>query len=327
MWPLVAALAVTPVSLCLAQSDRPPTSPVTIEPLVAASRDSDGDSMLRLGLALDVPAGAGGRIGVMATRGEVADGIDRVRTTELLARGSFKPGPRTNLDASIGGNSLDLSGTAASLTVIPTGSLRLRWRSAGRLKTDLRARRNVVDGSPTLVASRVVREEIGGTLDLPLAGPLGLRGVGRVAGIASRFDRNTRTQAAGMMVLALSPAVEVSGQIQRLSYAHATTAGYFAPRVIQAAKIGTYTEFEGDRVSLALDASAGAERLAEQGAPELTAWRRALGLWSMISYAVGGGASIRLELEAYDAPSAAIAATGAGWRYGFASMSLRWKLG
>jgi hypothetical protein len=143
----------------------------------------------------------------------------------------------------------------------------------------------------------------------------------------SRFDRNTRAHIAGMMVFKLSPEIEISGQWHRLTYAHATTAGYFAPSVIYSTQIGSYAEVEGDRLSLALDASVGAERLAEQGATALTAWRRAFGLWSMISCALGGGASVRLELEAYDAPSAAIAATSAGWRYGFASMSLRWKLG
>ncbi|MBI4501365.1 MAG: hypothetical protein HY700_09410 [Gemmatimonadetes bacterium] len=316
------ALAGSGVGSTRAQSP----AAVTIEPVIGGSRDSDGDALFRFGVGVDGPASARSRLGVVATRGQVADGIDRVRLMELLARGSWQLPGRTTINAGLGGSALDLSGTAATERVIPTGYLRVRARGASGTSLDARAQRVVVDGSPTLVAARVVREEVGTIFELPVAGALHARALGRLTGISSRFDRNTRAQVAGMVVFKATPEVEISGQLHRITYAHSSTAGYFAPRLIEIAQLGSYTELERNRTSFALDVSLGAQRLAPQGGIPGT-WRRAYGIWSLVSYAMSRRTALRLELEAYDAPAAGIVTSGSGWRYGSASVSLRWKVG
>jgi hypothetical protein len=316
---LIAALALS-TGTAAAQAPR-----ASVEPSFAASRDSDGNQGMRLGLGFEAPAFAGSTFGVDAGRWQVEDGIDRIRSYSLGARGLFRSGRAVRIEGALGGTLVDLSGTAPSEQVI-TGRVRVRLSRPSGLAVDLRARRAPVEGSPDLMANLVVRNELGGTLDLPFAGPIKFRGFGRIAAIEDRLDRNVRTAAGGMLVLAVAPAVEVSGQFHTIGYDHFSTAGYFAPRLVQMAQLGSYGELEtaSGSVTLAFDVAAGVQRLAAQGVP-LGSWRRAASLWSQLGFRITSGTQLRLELELYDSPAAAVAAT-AGWKYGAAGVSLRQSL-
>jgi len=101
--------------------------------------------------------------------------------------------------------------------------------SDGGPAVDLRARRNVIDASPLLVTNRVVRTEIGAIIEVPVASGLKLRGIGRTAALSSAFDVNHRTTFAGVAALAVTPSLEVSGQVHEIRYSRPSSAGYFAP--------------------------------------------------------------------------------------------------
>ena len=265
--------------------------PATLEPIVGASRDSDGNLGLRFGLAVEGAAGPRVRLGVEGSRSQVEDGIDRVRSYQLAGRLTLRSAvPDLRFEAALGGTVLDPSGVVPTETLIPTGRLRLRWRRApGGAGFDLRARRGLLDASPDLMANRVIRSELGGTLDLPVAGRIKLRGTGRVTDLADRLDRNLRTAAGGMLVLAVAPAVEITGQVHRIAYDHFSTAGYFAPRLVQVAQIGSYGELEKWPVTFSYDVAAGAQRLANRGVP-LGPWGRALSFWSQLGWVVSSAA-------------------------------------
>jgi hypothetical protein len=312
----VALALVLPLRAAIAQDGR-----AAIEPGVSATRDSDGNLGLRLNFLFDVPAGPGTTLGLEGTRWQVEDGIDRIRSYGLAGRLSFHSGNVVRGEAAVGGTIVDPSGLLARETVLPTGRFRIRAAAPSGLALEVRARRGVLDASPDLMANLVVRNEAGVTVDIPLAGMLKLRGTGRVTGLEDRLDRNLRTAAAGMVVLAVTPAVELSGQFHSIAYDHFSTAGYFAPRLVQIAQLGSYGELEAGVVSLAYDVGAGVQRLAAGPFP-LGPWRGAASLWSQLGFRVATGTRLRVELEFYDSPAAALAA-GPGWKYVAAGVSLR----
>jgi len=188
---------------------------------------------------------------------------------------------------------------------------------------DLRARRNVIDASPLLVTNRVVRTEIGAIVELPLGTRLKLRGIGRTATLSSSFDVNHRTTFAGVAAVAVTPSLEVSGQMHEIRYSRTSSAGYFAPRLIQIAQAGSYIELETARsIVLAFDVGVGVQRVAQQGAT-VGPWRRALRLYSLIAVPLAPGRELRFELDGDDSGVATESATTAQWRYVSMQLSLR----
>jgi len=191
---------------------------------------------------------------------------------------------------------------------------------------DLRAGRNVIDASPLLVMNRVVRTEIGAIVELPVASRLKLRGIGRTAALSSSFDMNHRTTFAGVAAVAVTPSLEVSGQIHEIRYSRPSSAGYFAPRLIQIAQAGSYIELETARsLVLAFDLGVGVQRVAQQGAA-VGPWRRALRLYSLVAVPLAPGRELRFELEGDDSGVATESATTAQWRYISMQLSLRFAL-
>jgi len=198
---------------------------------------------------------------------------------------------------------------------------------------DVRARRNVIDASPLLVTNRVVRTEIGAIVELPVASRLKLRGIGRTAALSSSFDLNHRTTLAGVVAVAVTPSVELSGQMHEIRYSRPSSAGYFAPRLIQMAQVGSYIELETARsVVLAFDLGVGVQRVAQQGAA-VGPWRRALRLYSLVAVPLAPGRELRFELDSDDsgvatesATTARESATTAQWRYVAMQLSLRLAL-
>jgi hypothetical protein len=77
---------------------------------------------------------------------------------------------------------------------------------------------------------------------------------------------------------------------------------------------------------VALDVGLGVQRVAPHGEP-IGSWRSAFRLWALTNVQLHPGRTLALEVEAYDAPLAtATAVTSASWRWGSASLSLRWSL-
>ncbi|HMH82612.1 MAG TPA: tetratricopeptide repeat protein [Gemmatimonadales bacterium] len=294
-----------------------------IKPLVGGSRDSDGNATLRLGGVAELAASGPTRLGVAASRTQVRNGVTTIGLEELTLRASARPWSALQIDAEGGATRVDaLRGAGATMT--PTGQLRARWRDPlGGPAVDLRARRNAIDASPLLVTNRVVRTEIGAIVELPVARGLKLRGIGRTAALTSSFDVNHRTTLAGVVAVAVTPSVEVSAQMHEIRHSRPSSAGYFAPRLIQIAQAGSYIELETARsIVFAFDLGIGAQRAAQQGAA-VGPWRRALRLYSLIAVPLAPGRELRFELDGDDSGVAMESATTAQWRYVSMQLSLR----
>ncbi len=294
----------------------------TISGQVTGSRDSDGNVTFRVGSTVELASSGTTRFGLTASHARVTDGLSAEGLDEVALRGGWRPRKGASVDASAG-----LVRTAGSLAL--SGQVRARWRppSGGNgLALDVRVRRGILDGTPQLVANRVARSEFGGVLNVPLAGVLRIRGIGRAAVLRDSLESNWRTMLGGAVVLAVLPGGEVSGQYSELRHAHASTAGYFAPRLVQVIQAGAYLEVETARaLTLALDVGAGVGRVAAQGAP-LGTWRPALRGYAMLGLPLAGRTQLWLEVEAEDSPGAGEVATSPSWRYLSTALSLRCPL-
>jgi Flp pilus assembly protein TadD len=297
-----------------------------ITPLVSGTRDSDGNTTFRIGAMAELPTRGPARLGVVASREQVRDAFATADLDHLALRAAWQPRAVLKVDAAAGATWVDAIG-GLSATVIPTGQVRARWRAPAAGPTiDLRVQRSVLAASPVLVANQVVRTEVRTMVELPVVRSLRLRGIGRTAALSDSADVNRRTTVSGVVALAAMPAVEVSGQFHETRYARPSAAGYFAPRLAQVLEAGTYMEFETSAsVLFALDIGAGVNRVAAHG---LAAgpWRRALRLYALIVVPLAPGREVRFELEGEDSALASEAATAAEWRYGSASLALRWAL-
>lgn len=76
-------------------------------------------------------------------------------------------------------------------------------------------------------------------------------------------------------------------------------------------------------LAIAVDVGGGAARITSQAG----AWRRALRLWSQLSWDLGRARELRLELDGYDTMAGEmVGASTGGWRYGSAALGLRWPM-
>lgn len=298
-------------------------------PQAAGSHDSDGNTIWRLGGALELGASGPARFGVDGGYVHVGDGASAVTLEALALRTTWRPLAVARIDASGGGTRVEpiASITGSSATLIPTGQVRVRWRApASRLGVDLSADRSLVDASPLLVTNRVVRTQYGGSLSLPLVGPFTLRGIGKMATLRDSFEVNHKSTLTGVMAVAVSPTVELSAQVHQIHYDHPSVSGYFAPWQVQVAEAGMYAELEtSGALVFAIDAGAGVQRVALQR-PRFGSWTPALRLYAMLDAPLAPGRDLRLELESEDSQVAPVAATSGQWRYGSVVASLRWAL-
>ena len=206
-----------------------------------------------------------------------------------------------------------------------TGHFRLRWNAPqnGPL-IDARLQRTPPTASATLVRNQVVLEEARVLLETP--GRLRLRGLGSAARLSALLDDNTRARLGGGLVYRLAPLVQLSAQYQQDRFAHATTAGYFAPERVQSAEVGSYFEAYGPHdVSWAFDVGGGGQRYALQQAA-LGEWKPALHGWAQVSAPLGRAADIALETEYYRSSAGSTIAATPDWRYYSAALSLRWHI-
>ncbi len=298
-----------------------------LTPVVSGSRDSDGNTTFRLGGSVELQARGPLRLGVEASHDRVTDGVSTAGLEQLALRAAWRAGRLATVEGALGGTRLERS-DSGSATVVPTGRVRARWRSSTRgVTVDVRAQRAALAVSPLLVNNRVLRTELRALVEIPVTRTLKLRGLGRTALLRDTADLNHRTALGGVVAVALSPAIELSGQVHQIRYSHASTAGYFAPRLGQVVEAGSYIEIEtASGWLLALDVGVGAQRVAEFGG-QPGPWSRALRWYSLITAPLAPGRALQLELEGEDSMVAREAATTAGaWRYGSAALSLRWAL-
>lgn len=298
-----------------------------LEPAFGGSRDSDGNTITRTGVRADVAPADGARVGIAAEHNTLADGLDTGRETAISLSGRWRPLAALNVDASAGVQQVESSSRPLPSATLPSADFRLRYQTPGNgPRLDLRGRHDALALSPALIANRVRRSEVSAKLDLPV-GPLWLRGMTRLGALDAGLETNHRRLFGGGIAVPVSVGTELSGQFQQLSYSAPTTAGYFAPRLAQAVEAGTYAEVEPVAGwSLALDVGGGMQRTAQFGS-SMGAWSGSFRLWTLSSVALQPGRELVLEVEAYDAPLAAVAATtSASWRWASATVSLRWAL-
>jgi len=297
-----------------------------ITPLASGTHDSDGNTTLRLGGTAELAASGPMRLGLTASRTAISDGVTTTGRQDLSLRAAWRPGAALHVDAAAGAGRFDAV-AGRNATILPTGELRARWRvPGGGPIVDLRARRDVLDATPLLAANRVLRTELGATVELPVGRAFKLRGISRTVALSDSAEINHRTTFVGMLAVPVMPSVEVSAQFHTIRFAHPTTAGYFAPRLVQVAQAGSYLEFETARgILLVFDIGAGLQRVAEQGAA-IGPWGRALRLYSLIVVPLAVGRDLRLEFDGEQSAFANEVATTAEWRYVSAALSLRWAL-
>lgn len=299
-----------------------------ITPLASGTHDSDGNTTLRLGATGELASSGPMRLGLTASRTAIGDGVTSTGRQDLTVSAAWRPGAAWQVQASGGASRLDAA-RGRSATILPTGQLRARWRvpGAGPI-VDLRARRDALDATPLLAANRVLRTELGATVELPVGRVFRLRGISRTMALSDSAEVNHRTTFVGMVAVPVTPSVEVSAQFHTIRFAHPTTAGYFAPRLVEVAQAGSYLEFEtAHGLLMVFDIGAGVQRVAEQGGA-IGPWGRALRLYSLIVVPLAVGRDLRLEFDGEQSAFANELATtgGAQWRYASAALSLRWAL-
>jgi hypothetical protein len=219
----------------------------------------------------------------------------------------------------------------------------------------VRAQYGALTLSPVLMANDVRRSEVSAQVSLP-AGPVILRGIGRIGALTANAVAtadtgvgmglrgrgglggaggavgaqpaaapNWRVLVGGAIAVPLGAAVQLSADVQRLSYADSSSAGYFAPQLAELIEAGSYIYLTPlPPWELELDVGVGAQREADQGA-SLGVWRRALRLYAYSALELVPGSDLTLEIESYDAPLATAAATtSASWRWASARLGVRW---
>jgi hypothetical protein len=296
----------------------------TIEPSVSHQSDSDGNRLARWGILGTAAPLDGMRFGGSVHAGELSDALEAVAL--LQARGHARLTRRRGFELQVDGGLDRFSGKTTGLWMTPAAEARLRWRApmAGPA-LEVRLQHAPLAASPLLVSNRAVRSEARGSLELPIAF-MRVRGGGRMGAIGTGVERsNTRTGADAAVAFRLGGQGELSAQYHRLSYSTATTAGYFAPRLVETREAGLYLEREsGSGVALAVDLGAGTQRVAEHGA-NTGAWERALRGWGSVTVPFAPGRALWMEIEAYDAPFAPEGVTtAAAWRLLAVTAGLRW---
>jgi hypothetical protein len=271
----------------------------------------------RVSLAASVAVGPAARAGILARGSDARDGVDLLDVMVVAVPVAWRPLAHLRLDGELGAAAVPTVTRTGREWVGPGGNARVKWvQPGGGAAAEVRVSRDLLDGSPVLLASRVVRREARATLDLPVAGAFRLRGLGRVGDFTDRLQRNARRGFTGAGVLRVGGAAEVSLSAGWLGFAAPAASGYFAPRGVQTVQAGSYVELERGAWTVALDAAVGAQRVREHSFAAYGAWRRALGLYGLAGWRVASRVEMRLEVELNDAGVAPDGVSaGGGWRY------------
>jgi tetratricopeptide (TPR) repeat protein len=300
-------------------------SAFSLRPYAGRSEDSDDDTITRRGLEGDWQFTERSRLGLHAERAGVRDPFSSGTADEFALIANWRPLSALKLDGLAGVARLDADQVGQEATSHPLRRLRLRWRSpAEGPALELRIGQNPLVATPGLVAQPVELEEIKGSFELPLAGPFRAHARGQSGRLEAATEVNRRSGYRVGPVYRWRPAAEVSVSYGELGYEHDTTAGYFAPRRVQAIELGTYIEYERLwPITFALDAGAGRQRVARQD-EAAGDWIGTFRLWSLVSWTLEPGVRLELELEHYDSPVAGNGATPTSdWSFDSATLSVR----
>jgi len=329
----------------------------TIEPLVGASLDADGLTTMRAGAIATSPALGRGRAFISASADRAGDGTFARASQKTTVGVQFRPLAQLQLELAGGVARADRAlvdtgttpttpttpsgpgngrvppigrptGTgASSFESFPIGRARLAWRNpGGAIGIDARVARQLLDASPFLVAQGALRDEGSLALDVRLAGPVRVRGFGRIGTVHNEDESNGRRILGG--ALAYAPGTyEVTLRAQTMAYDAPTALAYFAPRRVQTAEVTTYLERESaDGTTLVLDLGAGAQQVSEWTTAS-GSWSPAFHGWTQVVHPLGGRLAFVTELEAYDArvgmDAPSVTRPTTQWWYGSAAFSLR----
>jgi hypothetical protein len=317
----------------------------TIEPVSAVSGDSDGNRGTRLGGGVTVAAADSVRLGISILRLAATDDWSGADSWQARLTAAYRPLRRLSFEAAAGAvrvrpdAAFDGTEHAAPWTGA-VASARVRWRPTHGPAVDLRMRHEPLAASPLLLASAVTLTEARATTDLPVGGPLFVRGMARLgalrepatataapAGHVSRASRptNRRTTWAAGPLLRSAGGSELSVLYARTSYESPSLAGYFAPARIDAIDAGIYHEHYGWwPLTLALDIGGGVDRVTPHDAAT-GSWQPTLRLWSQTSWAASDRTELLLELEAYRTQVAQVAASPGTWQWGSVSLGVAWR--
>ncbi len=295
-----------------------------VAPIVTGSRDSDGNTTLRTGIEADIGVARRARVGVTAARTSADDVDGEASVNDVRLSLFWQPLRAFRLTAS-GGIALYEGGPEAS-TSEPAVRVRTQWRAPGHgAAVDLQLQRGPLPVTRALVTNAVIVEEARAVLEVPVAGPVRVRAIGRGGRLLATDDDNTRTSIGGGLAVQASPLVEVSATAHRLAYDHASQVGYFAPAEARVAEVGTYFEVYPGDVTIAVDAAAGLQAVREHGA-ETDAWQPAFRLWSLVAWRMAPALELRAEVDAYQSQLGEAVSAGERWRYAAGTLSVRWML-
>jgi hypothetical protein len=297
-----------------------------ITPLGGYERDSDGNRAWKAGLTGDAAMRGGLRFGGVIARAEIGDGFSRARIDEGIFKLVGRPRRSARIDFLFGANRLVIPETSSWTT--PVADLRLRLRNLeGAPVLDIRAQRLALGTSPLLVLNRAMRNEFRISLEIP-ASPVRFRVGGRIARIETAVEKaNSRFQGDAAIALPFGWRGEGSVQYHLLGFSRLSSAGYFAPRLVETLECGMYWELGGeDRISFAFDVGTGIQCLAKQE-EEKGRLKPAFRAWILLSVDVSPQVQWQTEAEGYSAPFAPVGAvTAPNWRYISVRTGLRFQI-
>ncbi len=314
---------VAAVLLCMFTLQSPPAADIAspaVEFRSEAGLDSEGHLVVRTGGGGDIPVADSWVAGVLFGHSRVSGESGAVEGLDARLTARWMPRPRLRADIEAGALHVR-DGDPENLRA--TGHVRFRASAPGNAwRLDVRADRRPLDVTPQLFRDGIMRDEITVRPEVSPVTGFRLRATGRASRFTGGGETNYRTMAGGGAGWSPTPWVEFNAHAARTQFARAASTGYFAPERVEAAEVGTYMEFEGDRYVLAFDGGAGFERFREHGAG-FEPWRPAFRAYLLLARRLGEKTRLVLEADAYDSRAELSAAGGEGWRSVTAGASLR----
>ena len=295
-----------------------------VEPLMAQSRDSDGNRTATRGLTADLMSMDGTRLGVRLSHSDISGVGASATVSDAQLWLTARPRSAWRVDAGAGSERLAIAGRASTSAA---GDFRARWQAPRRGPgIDVRAERRPLTSNAELIAGGVARTQARGTLDLP-AGRLRVRGSVDGARVEANGQTNLRRGLGLGLALPVADPWTPWLRYERWGYRDQSTAGYFAPRRAEGVALGSTLDLgAGEPWTLELDGGLGPQRFAAAGRPA-DSWRPGASAYGYASVRLGPGRELRLELELEDSPGfVERLGSGADWRYSSVTVSVHWSL-
>lgn len=328
----------------------------SVQPRIGITFDTDANRLIETRLAADISSSASARFGVIGSFARTSDGANnftaqdgRIVLQQHTSAARFElaaGGTRTS-------STTDFSTLAARA--------RLRWSASPKgARVDVRVNRAPLLLTPLLMVNHVVLNEARGTIELPLAGPLRVRGNAQFGDLASdnidtvtfiannggsgrrrrggagtpittrsinaTTSHNQRVGYGGGLVARIGTSSEIGGSYYQLSYRAQATTGYFAPRQAQTLQVGTYSEiYRFDPVTISFDVGAGVERVRRFDG-SITGWSPAYHGWGLLTIPLARATELNFEAEAYRSQIGTVT-TGTSWSSYSGALFVKWLPG